>query len=366
MINWLSMRNIAFISLLILIGAGCTASSTIVKETKQIDQAGSEQVDMEVEVSDSMVVLPIDQYLNRRSQKVFGEYIQDRFTGYHVGDDIEYGDQLEEVAVLSIAEGIVLYRQRTSGYGGLIIVEHTIDNRKVRALYGHLDLESTPIEIGSEVVKGQLLANLGDHQSIETDGERKHLHFGLYEGSDLRLQGYESSALKVDDWINPQDFFSSYGLNMITRSRQFDSVVDLGGNIFQLSFTVPAGMEVEYIPAIESLNIFSMSGEGTARQRSQIFLRYFDANRFLTLGTVTIHSQDDLTVGTANYTARRYDIAKKTGVADFSQQPDWRNDRHIVTDFVKGEGFGRYYVVAANPELDQAVYEAFLVGVTID
>ena len=95
-------------------------------------------------------------------------------------------------------------------------------------------------------------------------------------------------------------------------------------------------------------------------------MRYFDAEKFLTLSTVAIHAATDVTVGQGRYTARRYDIEKKPGVPDFADQPSWRNKRHVVTDFRDKEGFTRYFVVAARPDLNQKTYERVLSSVTND
>ncbi len=149
------------------------------------------------------------------------------------------------------------------------------------------------------------------------------------------------------------------------QSRTFDPAQDTGGNIFGIQFAIPAGWDVEYIPSIKALNLYTLAGEGSARERSQILMRYFDAKDFLTLSTVTIYEQTDLKIGTQNYTARRYDIQKKSGIAPFADQPAWRNQRHIVTDFRGKTGQTRYYVIAANPTLDQNTYEALLASMTI-
>jgi len=138
-----------------------------------------------------------------------------------------------------------------------------------------------------------------------------------------------------------------------------------GAEIFKLSFKIPEGMNVEFIPEIEALNIYSEEGEGTTLDRSQIFVRYFDANRFLTLQTVQIYSTLDLTVGAESYVARRYDVEKLPGITNFPSQPDWRNERHVVTDFRGEEGFTRYYVVAGSPELDMAIYESVLQSMAV-
>lgn len=316
--------------------------------------------------TESAVEFPVEEYISRRAVKNFGEYIQDRFTGYHVAEDVEFTDEAsinKEIPVSAIADGTVIYAQNTSGYGGMIRVQHNIENMTISAIYGHVDLSSSELQVGDQITKGQFLANLGDHESAETDGERKHLHFGLYEGSDNRINGYESSAAALDNWINPHEFFLQFGMDPTPPTRTYNSEIELGGDIFNLSFNIPAGWEVEYVPSIQSLNLYTLKGSGTARERSQIFIRYFDASSFLTLNTVTIHKTTDTTVGP--YTARRYDIEKNAGIADFPDQPSWRNQRHIVTDFRARDGFTRYFVVAANPELDPAVYEQILQSMEI-
>lgn len=132
-----------------------------------------------------------------------------------------------------------------------------------------------------------------------------------------------------------------------------------------IDFVYPENWSVEYIPSLNAINLYDLYGEGTARERSQIFIRSFDADQFLTLPTVQIYSTKEETVGPGKYTARRYDIEKKSDVPNFSDQPLWRNKRHFVTDFRAAEGKTRYYVVAKNSELDQEVYEQVLASMEV-
>lgn len=335
------------IALLMLLGAGCAGSSM------------SDEVNVTPDQQDA-VLLPVERYVDYRYSKAFGEYISDRFEGYHVADDVEFEFVEREIPVHAIMDGTVVQIGDVSGYGGVILIDHG----NVNAIYGHIDLSSSTLKEGDEVVTGQYLADLGENRSEETDGERKHLHFGLYEGEPVRINGYEQQEPSVARWINPQNFFVEQGVDMTASARTF-TATDLGGDIFHLEFTVPAGMEVEYIPSLQALNIFTLDGEGMAQDRSEMLIRYFDADRFLTLSTVTVHSTTDLQVGDEGYIAKRYDIEKKVGIADFPDQPDWRNARHIVTDFTAAEGYGRYYVVAANPNLATAIYEEFLASIKI-
>lgn len=354
---------------LVLVGAGCTAA--VSDQTPDVDPLSSFLPESALHLTEKPeVVFPIENYREGRTFKQFGEYILDRFTGYHVGDDVEIEDLDMEVPVVAIAEGIVERVSRVGGYGGLVVVNHFIGQPSiVRALYGHLDLGSVELEPGDFVQMGTFIGNLGNHESIETDGERKHLHFGIHPGGYESTLGYESRVENLDRWINPTTFFENHGLETTPPARMYDPETDLGGDIFQLTFEIPEGLEVEYIPQIEALNLFSVEGPSSkslsARDRSQVLIRYFDAVNFQTLSTVDINATEDLVVGEGDYTARRYNIEKKPGVLDFAYQPSWRNNRHTVTDFRGEEGFTRYYVVAQNPELDDRVYEELLASVEI-
>lgn len=363
-----------FLSLLLF--GGCSTTSVlqstieVPRVSTPVPTVNTTEVVKTVQIVEKMpesdFALPISEYGERLRYKNFGEYIQDRFKGYHVGDDIEYADERNEVPVLSIANGVVVHSGKVEGYGGLIIIKHAINGKTIHSMYGHLDLSSTQLKKADRVMKGDFLANLGEDQSDETDGERKHLHFALYEGEELRLKGYEASPEKVGTWINPYDFLLSNGVGISKQPRLFVPNKEIGGDIFGIQFLIPEGWEVEYIPSIKALNLFSISGSGTARDRSQILIRYFDAANFLTLPTVTVYKTTDLEIGKRNYSARRYDIEKKPGIADFAEQPAWRNIRHLVTDFRGQDGFGRYYVVAANPRLDMDSYASLLASMSIE
>ncbi len=311
------------------------------------------------------IVLPVDQYGQRKTLKVFGEYIQDRFTGYHVADDIEFTDTDDVVPVKAMAEGQVEVVQFISGYGGFIRIKHTIDDQTIHSLYGHISLPSAVVKVGDQVKAGQFLANLGQGFSTETDGERKHLHFGLYAGTDTRLNGYETSAAAVSKWINPQDFFTQHQVVVNHPDRLFSSS-DIGAKDFPLTFAIPKDWEAEYIPSRKAINLFTLSGPGTARSRSQIYISFFDADQFQTLTTVNVLSTKEQEIGQDAYVAKRYEIEKKTTAANFADQPSWRNTKHIVTDLRAKEGQTRYFAFAKNPTLDEASYQQILASIKLN
>lgn len=146
------------------------------------------------------------------------------------------------------------------------------------------------------------------------------------------------------------------------------STTQLGEIDSHLSFsaTIPSTWEAEYIPDIQAINFFDSSVEGKSNlEKSQLFVRYFVANQFLTLQTVTIYSENESVIN--DRPAVTYEIEKKSNVADFAFQPSWRNQRHFVTDIRStDDNPTTFYVFAQRPGLDQEVIEAFLQSVTFN
>ncbi|MDO8618174.1 MAG: M23 family metallopeptidase [Candidatus Uhrbacteria bacterium] len=358
------MKIIALFFLLTVLGAGCISRAA--------PEVGT-TTGPTVSVTQSQVVLPLDGGIAgyNPTYKRFGEYFSDRFHGYHTGEDSEVAPEdlgpgeVQLIPVRAVADGQVIFSSRVSGYGGVIVLRHELDGKVISSLYGHIAIASSNLKVGDQVKRGQFLANLGEARSRDTDGERQHLHFGLWEGSTVKLAGYVKTSKELDGWLNPFDFFVKYGALSINRdmwivSNNFFHAPQLATPFVHLSFSIPDGWDIEYLTSLQALNVYDASGNGSARERSQIFIRYFDAKDFLTLSTVNIHSTKNLTIGERIYTARRYEIEKKTGVPNFPDQPLWRNSRHKVTDFRAKDGFTRYFVVAANPKLDAATYEKIL------
>ncbi|HAU66342.1 MAG: Metalloendopeptidase-like protein membrane protein [Candidatus Uhrbacteria bacterium GW2011_GWF2_39_13] len=366
---------------LLFMGVGCSSQVSSqqgqIKGEDQIEPI--EIVNVEEVKKKSLVVLPLDNNVvgYQPIYKRFGEYFQDRFTGYHTADDAEVPaedlspGEIQLVPVRAVADGTVVYKQTVEGYGGVIVLQHEIDGESIQTLYGHVDLDSSSLVVGDKVTRGQFLVNLGEPESEDTDGERQHLHFAVYPGTKVQLRGYVTTVDELVSWINPHDFFVKYGaletsdptISSYTLWYPQPPRTDTGLSRISwgdLAFLLPSDWDVEYISSLDALNLYKVSGTGSARERSQLLIRYFDASSFFTLSTVTIHSQEDLLVGVGDYIARQYDIEKKPDIDDFSDQPSWRNQRHLVTDFRGQEGYTRYYVVAANPELDSEIYKDVL------
>lgn len=305
------------------------------------------------------VVFPIADYVTNRTLKVFGQYVSDRFTGYHDAEDVEITDRRAQHEVRAFADGTIVYKKSTSGYGGLVIIRHPLSTGTVQGIYGHLSLSSVKKNIGDTVGKNEVIGYLGADKSTDTDGERQHLHFGLYKENDVNVSGYVSRPEQLSNWLNPTDFFQSFGLiSQAVGQLEYNPGQVAGADDFNLSFKYPAGWRIEYVPQINALNLFTLAGAGAARERSQIFLRWFDANDFLTLSTVDIlDQQEGETAGRRSIT---YTIKKRASEADFVDQPAWRNGEHRVTDIKSGSGFTRFYVVAQNPQLSNEEFQQFL------
>lgn len=166
-------------------------------------------------VPESAVVLPIKDFYGRVTLKHFGTYITkatspvqpERFSGYHAGSDAEATSEAEknvDVPVYAAADGTVVLRQAVNGYGGVVMVESTVDNETVTFLYGHVRLSSVTKTVGKTVKKGERLGFLGTGYSSETDNERKHLHFAILKGASTKLAGYVTSKAALSPWYDPE------------------------------------------------------------------------------------------------------------------------------------------------------------------
>ncbi len=129
---------------------------------------------------------------------------------------------------------------------------------------------------------------------------------------------------------------------------------------YKFSGHISNDWQVEYVSANDSINIYDPKASGeTNLDKSQIFIRNFSANSFLTLNSVDILEREDTTLG--NHAAVRYEILKKPGVANFPSQPFWRNQQHKLIDVRYADtNPSDFFVIAANPNLNPKLFEEFL------
>lgn len=159
------------------------------------------------------VVVPIADFFNRITKKPFGIYITpknspiqpEKFTGYHTGADAETTPAEADIGIpiYSIANGSVVFAGHVNGYGGVIMIRYTIGTETVTTLYGHLRISSFTVKLGDTVNMGRQIAVLGTGYSSETDGERKHLHFGIIKGANINYKGYVSTQSQLSAWEDP-------------------------------------------------------------------------------------------------------------------------------------------------------------------
>ena len=94
-------------------------------------------------------------------------------------------------------------------------------------------------------------------------------------------------------------------------------------------------------------------------EKSQVYISFFQASKFLTLSTVDITKQDKITI--KGREAILYEITKKAGAPNFSGQPDWRNFKHHALDIRHSNDNPSYfYSFAQNPNLSQKILDDFI------
>lgn len=129
---------------------------------------------------------------------------------------------------------------------------------------------------------------------------------------------------------------------------------------FLFSAKIPKEFEVEYVSSIRAINIYNPSQPGDSNiEKSQMYLSFFKASKFLTLGTVEITRQDKMTI--QGREAILYEITKKEAVPIFSGQPSWRNIKHQAIDIrLTQDSPSYFYSFAQNPNLPQKMFDDFI------
>src|SRR3989344_2514560 len=161
---------------------------------------------------------PINRALERVTKKPFGIYISpqnspispERFVGYHTGADFEIfaGEENLDVPVFTVCTGPLVLKKTATGYGGVAAQKRSLNRQDVTVIYGHLRLASISASVGDEISAGSRLGILGKGKSVETDGERQHLHLSIHQGTAVNLLGYVSNVLQLGDWLNPVDYLT--------------------------------------------------------------------------------------------------------------------------------------------------------------
>jgi len=132
--------------------------------------------------------------------------------------EVSKDEEKRDVPVFAVSDGRITFAGEVSGYGGLILLDVTDDSHT--ALYGHVKLSGLKVKAGDSVKAGQELAYLGDAFSDDTGGERKHLHFGIYNGKEVYYRGYEKSEAAVQrKWVDPKLYLKEKGAKEVNNGQ---------------------------------------------------------------------------------------------------------------------------------------------------
>lgn len=161
---------------------------------------------------------PLDRAGERVTKKPFGIYITpqnspvqpEKFSGYHTGVDFEtFSDEQNiDVEIKAICDGLILFKNYVSGYGGVMVEACKFDNQDITVLYGHLKLSSLIEIVGQTLSSGDRIGVLGKGFSQETDGERKHLHLGIHLGKSINFLGYVQNKAELANWLDVTKYFT--------------------------------------------------------------------------------------------------------------------------------------------------------------
>lgn len=93
--------------------------------------------------------------------------------------------------ILAAADGKVVFAGTTSGYGGLVTIEHAIGGQRVATAYAHSWPDGIHVQTGDTVTAGQHIADVGS--SGYSTGP--HLHF------EVRPGGANQPAIDPEPWL---------------------------------------------------------------------------------------------------------------------------------------------------------------------
>lgn len=139
------------------------------------------------ETSHLVFPLPTDTFTNTDS---FG-WRADPYTGkpkFHAGSDLAAP---AGTPILAIADGVVSFAGRKGGFGGLIIIEHTVGGERVDSYYAHMWDEGIHVAVGDSVAAGQHIGDVGS--AGRSTGS--HLHLEIHPG------GSSMPAVNAIDWL---------------------------------------------------------------------------------------------------------------------------------------------------------------------
>ncbi len=162
------------------------------------------------------LISPIAGGRARITKKTFGLYVTpqnspvqpERFSGYHTGVDFETypNEQTIDVPVVAACNGTLALKEWARGYGGVAVERCIVNGSPVTIIYGHVRETSITPSVGQKLTAGEKFAVLGTGYSHETDGERRHLHFGIHKGTSINILGYVQNKNDLQNWLDPAQY----------------------------------------------------------------------------------------------------------------------------------------------------------------
>ncbi len=113
-------------------------------------------------------------------------------SSFHTGTDFAAPDG---APILAAADGTVTVAESSGGYGGLIVIEHTLNGQTVATAYGHIWETGIHVQPGDTVTAGQHIGDIGS--SGNSTGP--HLHF------EVRTGGTDGEHTDPAAWLNDHD-----------------------------------------------------------------------------------------------------------------------------------------------------------------
>lgn len=107
---------------------------------------------------------------------------------FHTGSDFSAADG---TPIFAIADGLVTLAEFSGGYGGLIVIEHTVGGQRVASYYAHMWEYGIHVTEGMTVTAGQHIGDVGS--SGQSTGP--HLHF------EIRPGGQGAEPVDADAWL---------------------------------------------------------------------------------------------------------------------------------------------------------------------
>lgn len=93
--------------------------------------------------------------------------------------------------ILAAADGKVAFAGPAAGYGSLILIEHTVNGKKVASGYAHMYAAGIHVHAGETVSAGQYIADVG----MAGYATGPHLHF------EIRPGGPNSAPINPEPWL---------------------------------------------------------------------------------------------------------------------------------------------------------------------